>query len=248
MSEILYLSDDKVFGPTLEGEGKYAGYPSIFMRLAMCNLTCKGFSSTDSPHGCDSFISWSKKNKFTYEELCKFMEKHGFIEELKKDTILKLTGGEPFLQQKNLLEFIEYFISKYKFVPRIDFESNATIQPLPQWNNLGGVTYTVSPKLSNNGDPEEKRYKPEILKWFKNNNACFKFVVKSEEDVREIFEKYINDSVINIPKELIWFMPCCGSREEQNTQAFIVAELCKKYNIKFSPRLQLLIWNKALKV
>ena len=67
-SKTLVLSDDKVFY-TIEGEGEYVGYPSVFMRLSMCNLTCQGFASADSPHGCDSFISWSVRNKITNADL-----------------------------------------------------------------------------------------------------------------------------------------------------------------------------------
>ena len=60
--ETLFLSDDLIFY-TIEGEGEYIGQPSVFMRMAMCNLTCIGFASEDSPNGCDSFVSWSVKNK-----------------------------------------------------------------------------------------------------------------------------------------------------------------------------------------
>ena len=38
-NKTLFISDDFVFY-TLEGEGRYIGYPSVFMRMAMCNLTC----------------------------------------------------------------------------------------------------------------------------------------------------------------------------------------------------------------
>ena len=50
--ETLFLSNDKIFY-TVEGEGEYIGKPSVFMRLASCNLTCSAFISEDSPHGCD---------------------------------------------------------------------------------------------------------------------------------------------------------------------------------------------------
>jgi len=43
-------------------------------------------------------------------------------------------------------------------------------------------------------------------------------------------------------------MPCCGSRAELAEKAPMVAELCKKHMLNFSPRLQLVIWDKALKV
>ena len=72
--ETLLISDDKAFY-TLEGEGEYVGMPSVFFRLSMCNLTCQGFASEDSPHGCDSYISWSVKNKMTFNEIFKYFEK-----------------------------------------------------------------------------------------------------------------------------------------------------------------------------
>jgi len=78
---------------TIEGEGRYAGYPSVFMRFFGCNLTCISFASKDSPHGCDSYISWSQKNKRTFDETFTHLENEGFIDKLQKGAILKLTGG-----------------------------------------------------------------------------------------------------------------------------------------------------------
>jgi len=104
-NKTLFISDDFVFY-TLEGEGRYIGYPSVFMRMAMCNLTCIGFKSEDSPHGCDSYISWSKKNKMTFEEIAQLFEKNEYHERLREGALLKLTGGEPFIQQKSLIEFV----------------------------------------------------------------------------------------------------------------------------------------------
>ena len=75
MEKSIFLSDDKVFH-TIEGEGEHIGKPSLFMRVAMCNLTCKGFASKDSPHGCDSFVSWSVKNRFTFDQLFQYLDEH----------------------------------------------------------------------------------------------------------------------------------------------------------------------------
>ena len=252
--ESLFLSDDLLFY-TLEGEGEYIGKPSVFMRLSMCNLTCKGFASEDSPHGCDSYISWSIKNKMTFNEIFALMESKGYIEKLRTDfklmgdgAILKITGGEPLIQQKQLLKFIEAFIEQYQFTPKIDFETNATLQPSDEWLKYD-ATFTTSPKLTTNGDEEEKTYKPEVLKWHVENKSGFKFVINKSEDIDEIWRKYIEDDKgINIPLYRVWFMPCCGSREEHIEKAPAVAEYAKALNVNFSPRLHLLLWDKALKV
>jgi len=246
-TETLFLSDDKIFY-TIEGEGEYVGVPSVFMRMSMCNLTCKGFASEDSPNGCDSFISWSVKNKMTFDEIFKLMEDNNYIEYLRNNAILKLTGGEPLIQEKQLLKFIAAFQERYNFVPRIDFETNATLIPSSEWEQYL-VTFTTSPKLTSNGDPEEKTYKPDVLKWHVAEGSGFKFVINRSEDIDEIWRKYVKDEEgINIPLNRIWFMPCCGSREEHVEKAPAVAEYAKAMHVNFSPRLQLLIWNKALKV
>lgn len=231
---------------TLEGEGEYVGQPSVFLRLFGCNLTCKGFASKDSPFGCDSFISWSIKNKRTFEEIISFFDKNGFTEQLIKGAILKITGGEPMLRQEPLIRFIEYFNYVKGFVPRIDFETNASIMPSPVWCQKYDATFTTSPKLSNNGDPEEKRYVPDVLLYHKSIDSGFKFVINKTEDVHEVLEKYVHR--FNIPYNRIWLMPCCGSRQEHIEKATEIAELSKQYGFNFSPRLHLLLWDKALRV
>jgi 7-carboxy-7-deazaguanine synthase len=245
MDKNLFLSDDMVFH-TIEGEGEHVGKPSVFMRMSMCNLTCKGFASKDSPYGCDSFVSWSVKNRLNYEKLADLFESQSFIGCLRRGDILKITGGEPLIQQKNLLEFIKYFSDRFRFIPRIDFETNATIMPDPAWSLDYYATFTTSPKLASNGDPENKRYIPDVLSWHSKNGSGFKFVITKAEDLEEIVSKYIERFEIRGNK--VWLMPCCGSREEHVKIAPIVADICKQYGFQFSPRLQLVIWDKALKV
>jgi 7-carboxy-7-deazaguanine synthase len=246
--ETLFLSDDMVFY-TLEGEGEYIGQPSVFMRLSMCNLTCVGFASEDSPNGCDSFISWSIKNKLTFNEIFKLMDEQGYSKHLKEGAIWKITGGEPLIQQKQLLRLVEAFVKKYGFTPKIDFETNATLKPDDRWVSEFNATFTTSPKLTTNGDPEEKTYKPEVLKWHVKNGSGFKFVITTAEDIEEVWRKYVVDeNGINVPKNRIWFMPCCGSRVEHIEIAPAVAEYAKALHVNFSPRLHLLVWDRALKV
>jgi 6-pyruvoyltetrahydropterin 2'-reductase len=249
-NDFLLVSDDGPGFYTLEGEGEHIGRPSVFFRLAGCNLTCKSFASPDSPHGCDSFISWSIKNKTSFKDIFKFYKDNLLIDNLKNGAIWKLTGGEPLQQQKKLLPFVKEFIKKYEFQPRIDFETNATITPDRGWvEHEVGATFTTSPKLTTNGDPESKTYKPDVLRWHVEQNSGFKFVITSDRDIEEIWKKYVDDKEdIHVPLNRIWFMPCCGSRQELIDKSPAVAEFAKAMGVNFSPRLQLLIWNKALRV
>jgi 6-pyruvoyltetrahydropterin 2'-reductase len=248
-TETLFLNDDKLFY-TLEGEGEYIGQPSVFMRMAMCNLTCKGFASESSPHGCDSFVSWSIKNKMTFEQIWnEFFVACNYAEKLKNGAILKYTGGEPLIQQKQLLKFTDFLVSKLGFIPKIDFETNATLVPDDRWVIDFSASFTTSPKLSSNGDSEDKTYVPEALRWHSRHYSGFKFVINKDTDIEEIWKKYVNDgNGINVPTNRIWFMPCCGSRQEHVEKAPAVAEYAKAMSVNFSPRLHLLVWDRALKV
>ena len=234
---------------TLEGEGEYCGQPSVFLRFYGCNLRCPGFKSESSPHGCDSYVSWSKKNKLTFDETYELMLSQNFIEKLKHGAILKYTGGEPLLRQLQLLKFTEYLIQRLGFIPRIDFETNATIMPDERWVTEYNASFTTSPKLPSNGDPVEKTYKPDVLAWHARHYSGFKFVISVAEDIEYIWKNYVeDDNGINVDTNRIWLMPCCGSRDEHIKVAPAVAEYAKALNVNFSPRLHLLIWDMALKV
>lgn len=88
---------------SIQGEGKFVGAPSFFIRLAGCNLRCEW---------CDTKYSWSKGKNLPESEIMKKVPnwiKHVVI-----------TGGEPLLQP------IENLVSglKTKF---ITVETNGTI-------------------------------------------------------------------------------------------------------------------------
>jgi len=248
----LYLSDDKVFY-TVEGEGISAGRPAVFLRLSMCNLTCKGWASPENPDGCDTAASWKIKNPYSLSQLRSEFEVSGFLQRLYNGAILKITGGEPLIQQKALLEFLDYCsvddaTSKAWDTQgfEVEIETNCTIAPDDGWRRYR-TTFVCSPKLASNGDPEEKRYKPEVIRWHVAKNwSTFKFVIKDPTDIQEILDKYISKFLI--PNTDVWLMPECATRQQLIDHSPMVAELCKSYGFNFSPRLQVLIWNQTTKV
>ena len=87
-----------------------------------------------------------------------------------------------------------------------------------------------------------------MLRYLIKRHACFKFVAKQESDLDEVFKKYVDNPDIDLPRDLIWVMPMCGSRKELLEVGPAVADICKKHNLKFSNRMHLQVWDKALKV
>ena len=109
---------------SIQGEGHWTGYPAIFIRFAMCNLSC---------FYCDT--DFSPKLQLTKEAILQIIENYPCKR-------IILTGGEPSLQlkldKKGNSNFVQFFKDRgYK----VHIESNGT-RELPK--NLDWVT--ISPK------------------------------------------------------------------------------------------------------
>ena len=263
MEKTIILSDDYAFA-TIQGECRYTGLPAVFLRLALCNLTCIGYKSPGAPFGCDTYNQWNTKHEMTFEELNAYFEMHGYVDAIKNGSRLIITGGEPLIQSSVLGEWLAQFIKKYQISKiEIDFETNGTIAPEQfrtsfftllagdvSFINKIGINFVICPKLSTNGDPEFKRYKPEVLKYYNKQydlgTVDFKFVVNTEEDIKEIKEKYIESGLIDEDK--IWLMPTAGCREELIERSEKVANWCIQNNWKFSNRLHIMIWDTLKRV
>jgi len=138
---------------SIQGEGKFVGAPSVFVRLFGCNLQCPGFGQPrgelipikEMPYnvfdvnecksidelpifdiGCDSSAAWSKK----YRHLTEEVTVDALVESCSrthKDALgiphLVITGGEPLLKRNQ--PFLVEFIeqSEYKYVT---IETNGT--------------------------------------------------------------------------------------------------------------------------
>lgn len=81
---------------SVQGESSFAGLPCIFVRLAGCNLRCTW---------CDSEYTFSGGKKMSDEEV---MEE---VRELEPVKLVEITGGEPLLQERALIPFIERLVA-----------------------------------------------------------------------------------------------------------------------------------------
>ena len=139
---------------SIQGEGRYMGVPSIFLRTFGCNFTCAGFNmpagESSTAHdiiakdidkystyeelpivatGCDSYASWDPR----FKHLSPMMETDGIADRICEllpgdgweDEHLVITGGEPLLGwQRAYPDLLEH--PKMKSLSEITFETNGT--------------------------------------------------------------------------------------------------------------------------
>lgn len=213
---------------SIQGEGRTMGFPAIFLRLSGCNLLCKSEDWI-----CDSIEVWKKGTKTAFEDVFNDLD----IQRLQNGVHLVITGGEPMLHKQAIIRFLNWIQNKYFFNPYVEIETNGTIDP----EGLGYLVknWNVSPKLLNSGEEFEKRFNVDVLKEFNARNSMFKFVVKNELDVIEIFTNYGF-----VRKDRIYLMPAGATREELDLVRPEVIELCKKYMLKYTERLHIVAWDK----
>lgn len=220
VSEIFY---------SIQGEGINLGKPAIFLRLYYCNLYCEW---------CDTKYTWINQ-KYAKEGIDYFnLTIEEIIKEVKSypSNHIVITGGEPLLFQTRLIELIK-ILKKENFY--IEIETNGTIKPLDMLVSYVD-NFSVSPKLSNSKVRENLRIKSEVLQFFANlNNAYFKFVICSKEDLIEL-EDII--SRYNIRREKVILMPEGVDAESLKEKSLWLAEYCKKNSYRFSPRLHILLY------
>jgi len=215
---------------SLQGEGQTMGYPAIFLRLAGCNILCK------SEHWiCDTIEVWRKGKATDFQKVFTRNE----INKLREGVHLVITGGEPLLHQKKLSEYLSWFVTRYKFLPTIEIETNGTI--IPEVSLSKFVEYwNCSPKLANSGVPEKNRINTlAISKINSFEKSIFKFVVKDPSDMRHA----IHDYGAEISSTKIMFMPAGETKEKLDLIRKNIIEKCILFGFRYCDRLHILTWN-----
>ena len=158
---------------SIQGEGRYAGTPAIFVRVGACNCSC---SFCDTTFETKDEVSIEKARKLIRDEYEKNMDVRHIV----------ITGGEPAIYA----EEIEKIFQKYDYDnTEVTFEIETNGVVLPDWANLLGiydVFVTISPKIEEHFELYDIR-KPYKLK----RNTCLKLVVTNEmlKDMSSIFNK-----------------------------------------------------------
>ena len=192
---------------SIQGEGKFAGSPSFFIRVSGCNLRCVFKNSRcDTPYS--SFDPEKSPYKTTTElvdAFTKMMDEHPNVYHL------VITGGEPMMYRKDMIEFLSCLWDRCNENRDlfITIETNGTFEPFDEEEEARAGwsidMYSVSPKLSNSVGKEgdfgltkrevinhnSKRIQIDVLlKYVMTGRYQFKFVYSGPEIVKEIKEIY----------------------------------------------------------
>lgn len=191
---------------------------------------------------CDTIEVWMKGRSTVPTALWEEFDKNGYLERLRRGAHLVITGGEPLMQQKSLVGFLEFLEEEYDVRPIIEVETNATVIPIEELDRR--VSYwNTSPKLSNSGMPRHERILEDVLRWFAASpKTMSKFVLGRPEDWQEIENDFLQPQLVN--REQLVLMPAAGSREELLKNNLLVANICISEGIRMCSRLHVEIWDK----
>ena len=205
---------------------------------------------------CDSTSQWlwRGEEKDFYWLLMRWKEQD-IYEDIKNGTIhIIWTGGEPTIKghQESIVNFTNYW-NRYDFQNEhtgiqayYEIETNGTVYIEDTlFKDLDQIN--CSPKLANSGMTEKQRINPEAIKRImEHDNYQFKFVISTEDDVKELFRDFVKP--FNIPLKNVVCMPGLDDVANFEERTQFVLEMAKKYKFRGLTRLHIAAWNKTLNV
>ncbi|MCX7419621.1 MAG: 7-carboxy-7-deazaguanine synthase QueE [Planctomycetia bacterium] len=215
--------------PSIQGEGQFAGTPSVFVRTTGCNLRC---------WFCDTpFTSWQPEGRqaaitdLLHEVLALSIEH------------VVLTGGEPLLQPDSV-SFCEELISAGKFVT---IETAGTI-----FRPARASLMSISPKLANSSPL--RHHSADAARWVERHDQTrtnreaiarliesgpyqFKFVVDEPSDLSGVCD-YMADWP-QVTSDRVWLMPQARTREELAVRSNWLEAEALRLGFRFSSRWQI---------
>lgn len=234
-----------VIGPTVQGEGPYAGHRAAIITLGGCNLTCR---ACDSPHTWDG-SRYDLESYMTMVEVDSVIDQIVGMGRLPTDRIrlVVLTGGEPLLQQTGpaLPELVSRLTLRGC---SIQVETNGTIRPI---GSMGSdrqykINYVVSPKLGGGlaTNTHQQRINPEAIQWFARDRpqTIFKIVCRVQEDLGRALAFA---TAYHIERHRIWIMGEGVTSREHLTRSRVLADRALSLGFNISPRLHLALWPKG---
>ncbi|MEM2514475.1 MAG: radical SAM protein [Candidatus Bathyarchaeia archaeon] len=198
---------------SIEGEGIEIGRLEVFVRLSGCNLRCSW---------CDTKYALKNGKEMSIEEIIQEVSKYPCKN-------ISITGGEPLLQRKELLELVKRLKNLGYW---IQINTNGTI--------FDEEIFRLVDLISMDCKCPSSRMKSdlEVLKKTKdlfNFKTQFKFVISNEEDY-----EYAKKVVLSLNASNVIFQPEWNSRKFTRKLVDLIKRDC--LNIRIILQQQKMIW------
>jgi len=143
---------------SIQGESTYAGLPCVFVRLTGCNLRCSW---------CDSEYTFTGGHRMTIEEVIEE------VENLSASGAVEITGGEPMLQEKEVVPLMQHLLNE-GYTVLLETSGERPLEHVPL-----GVIKIVDVKCPNSGEPDT--FNLENLETLRSTDEV-KFVLSDRTD------------------------------------------------------------------
>jgi organic radical activating enzyme len=256
---------------SIQGEGHTVGYPSYFVRLAHCNLTCgasrKEMNSIVKEelqvdpnkqwHGelhkqglatwtCDSIPVWYKGIERDNQYLIDRWKKQNIYEDITSGlTHIIWTGGEPTMpkSQQAIVDFNNNWSKLHSTTKFLGYQEIETNGTFVIQDTLFYLLDQIncSAKLSNSGMSKQQRIKPEAIKSIMGHSNYWFKFVISSESD---WDEVVEDFItpFNIPLSRVICMPGLDTQEDYFERTNFVCELAKKHKFVAGTRMHIASW------
>lgn len=226
------------FPGTVQGEGKLSGVPSLFIRLAGCNLQCNWTDNQGRQIPCDTAYAAyhvTAPLKMTVEDI---------YETILQNSVsirhVVITGGEPFLQAAELKLLCQKLKQGNRF--HLTIETNATLfnREVAEYIDL----FSLSPKLpGSQATTSLPSLNPDCVRTFvsyaikAHKDFQLKFVYSAENDITVIHD--LLSQLAGWRNEDILLMPLGCNSDEMRTNTAKTLEHCIRNGWRYCDRLHI---------